>query len=117
MGNFAKVEGGIVTMVIVADQTFIDTLPDKDLYLATSYTTEGNQNPQGVPFRGNYAGIGYTYNPEYDVFYAPQPYPSWILDHAIWQWVAPVPYPEGDGYYVWDEDTLSWVPWVNPNDA
>jgi hypothetical protein len=30
--------------------------------------------------RGNYAGIGYTYDADNDVFYSPQPYASWTLD-------------------------------------
>jgi hypothetical protein len=58
-------------------------------------------------FRAHYAGIGYTYDADNDVFYAPQPYPSWTLDEA-WNWQPPVPYPDDDGQYVWDEVTLSW---------
>jgi hypothetical protein len=58
--------------------------------------------------RAHYAGIGYTWDAENDVFYAPQPYPSWTLD-AEWNWQAPVPYPDDGGLYTWDEATLSWV--------
>jgi hypothetical protein len=39
---------------------------------------------------------------------APQPFPSWVLD-ANAQWQAPVPMPEGDEMYSWDEASLSWV--------
>ena len=59
-------------------------------------------------FRAHYAGIGYTYDADNDVFYAPQPYPSWTLDDA-WNWQPPVPYPDDGGQYVWDEETGGWV--------
>ena len=58
--------------------------------------------------RKNYAGIGYTYDPTADHFFAPQPYPSWILD-ADAKWQAPVPRPiEEEKLFTWDESTLSW---------
>ena len=58
--------------------------------------------------RKNYAGIGYTYDPTADHFFAPQPYPSWILD-ADAKWQAPVPRPiEEEKLFTWDEPTLSW---------
>ena len=57
--------------------------------------------------RKQYAGIGYSYDPNNDVFIAPQPYPSWSLDDNF-DWQAPSPAPEGMGWY-WDEDSLSWL--------
>lgn len=57
--------------------------------------------------RKQYAGIGYTYNEEADVFVRPQPYPSWSLD-SNHDWQPPVPAPEGLVY--WDEESLSWLP-------
>jgi hypothetical protein len=75
----------------------------------TSYNTHGNQHPEGNPFRGNYAGIGFTYDATNDVFYAPQPYPSWILNNNTWLWEAPVPYPADNKNYKWDESTTNWV--------
>ncbi len=56
--------------------------------------------------RKRYAGIGYSYDQKADVFIPPQPYPSWSLDDNF-DWQAPTPKP--DGYYVWDESTVSWV--------
>ena len=58
-------------------------------------------------FRKQYAGIGYTYDADNDVFIAPQPYLSWSLDENF-DWQAPTPRPEGEFWY-WDEDSLSWV--------
>jgi hypothetical protein len=109
MSHFAKVLDGKVTQVIVAEpeffQNFVDTSPGE--WIQTSYNTHGNQHPEGRPLRGNYAGIGFTYDRENDVFYAPQPYPSWVLNQSTWLWESPVPMPT-DGIYYWDEPTLSW---------
>ena len=65
--------------------------------------------------RGNYAGIGYTYDSTYDAFYAPQPFNSWTLDTGSFLWEPPVAYPTGDatgsytGSYQWNESELNWV--------
>ena len=129
MSYFAKVESGLVTNVISADQSFIDSgaVGDPSLWIQTSYNTYGNvhyapsppaepMTPDGgIPVRANYAGIDYTYDTSYTigeyvgVFYAPQPYPSWTLNTSTFLWEAPVPYPTDGKNYYWDEATLSWV--------
>ena len=53
----------------------------------TSYNTYGNSHPNGTPFRGNYAGIGFTYDPVRDAFIAPKPEGNWILDETTFLWV------------------------------
>lgn len=111
MSHFAKVLDGKVTQVIVAEKEFFDTFVDSSpgIWIQTSYNTHGNQHPEGRPLRGNYAGIGYTYDSVNDVFYAPQPYPSWILNNNTWLWESPVPYPTDDKVYIWDETITNWV--------
>jgi len=75
----------------------------------TSYNTSGNaHSDSGTPFRGNYAGIGYTYDETNDVFIAPKPYDSWVLDETKWLWKAPVDYPSDGKGYKWNEETTSW---------
>ena len=106
MSHFAKIENGLVSQVIVAEQDFIDT--QEGQWVQTSYNTRGNQHPEGRPLRGNYAGIGYTYDQTNDVFYAPQPYPSWTLNTSTWLWDAPVPMPTDGKYYIWNETTTTW---------
>lgn len=59
--------------------------------------------------RKNYAGVGFTYQADIDAFAPPQPYPSWVLNPNMAQWEAPVPKPDDGKYYVWDEQTQSWV--------
>jgi hypothetical protein len=106
VSNFAKVVDGIVEQVIVAEQDFVDALPGQ--WVQTSYNTYGNQHPENRPLRGNYAGIGYTYDSLNDKFYAPSPYPSWVLNTS-WLWEAPVPKPTDGKKYGWDETTVSWL--------
>ena len=127
MGHYAKVVNGKVTKVIVAEASFfnnfVDDSPGK--WIQTSYNTRGGVHYQpnsGTPsedqskaLRGNYAGIGYTYDSSLDAFYAPQPYSSWNLNTSSYSWEAPVAYPSGDatgsytGSYQWDEDLINWV--------
>jgi hypothetical protein len=112
MSHYAKVVNGKVIQVIVAEadffNTFVDTSPGS--WIQTSYNTIGGQHTQGgTPLRGNYAGIGYTYDTENDVFYAPQPYASWALNKDTWTWESPVAYPTDGKGYVWDEATTSWI--------
>jgi hypothetical protein len=112
---------GEVTNVIRADQEFIIAgyAGDPFMWFKTDYNTHGgiyyipNTNTpdpdQSKALRANYAGIGYTYDAVNDVFYAPQPYSSWVISAPTWIWAAPVPYPSTGGPYIWDEATLSWV--------
>jgi hypothetical protein len=75
----------------------------------TSFNTQGNTHLlEGIPFRKNYAGIGFTFDSERDAFIPPQPFPSWVLDEDTCQWESPVPRPDDDKDYRWNESTVSW---------
>jgi len=75
----------------------------------TSYNTSGGQhNNGGIPYRKNYAGIGYSYDLIRDAFIAPKPYASFILNEETCLWEAPVPYPNDGESYTWNEETISW---------
>ena len=109
-------ENNIVTEVIVGKDEGTDGVDWEEWYgdfkgqtcKRTSYNTIANtHNDNGTPFRGNYAGIGFTYDTENDVFYGPQPYGSWTLT-SNWVWEAPIPYPDDGNIYNWNEDTQSW---------
>jgi hypothetical protein len=110
MSHYAKVVNGIVTQVIVAEpeffQTFVDTSPGE--WIQTSYNTYGGQHPEGRPLRKNYAGVGYTYDPQRDAFIPPKPYNSWLLNEETCLWEPPVPYPNDDQRYIWNEEAQSW---------
>jgi hypothetical protein len=120
MAHYAKVVDGKVSQVIVAEaeffQTFVDTSPGS--WIKTSYNTIANTHTQGgTPLRGNYAGIGYTYDSTHDVFYPPKPFNSWVLDKSTWVWKAPVAMPTDGKTYTWDEATTSWVAVPTANTA
>jgi hypothetical protein len=119
MAHFAKVEGGIVTEVLVIEQDVIDTgaFGDPSLWVQTSYNTHGGQHPEGRPLRKNYAGIGYTYDSVRDAFIPPQPFPSWTLNEDTCLWDAPTAKPDGGKLYRWDEATLTWVEIELPEDT
>ena len=110
MSHFAKVVDNKVTQVIVAEKEFFDSFVDSSpgTWLQTSYHTKANQHPEGRPLRGNYAGIGYTYDHTNDVFYAPQPFPSWVLNESTWTWDAPTPMPTDGKQYTWNETMVAW---------
>jgi len=119
MGHYAKVVDSKVTEVIVAEEDFFQTFVDSSpgAWIKTSYNTRGNvhyipntNEPSGQPaVRGNYAGIGYTYDSVNDVFYPPKPYPSWTLNESAWTWEPPVAHPTDGKLYRWDEATTAWV--------
>lgn len=118
MSHFAKVCDGKVLKVIVAEKEFFDTFIDSEPgeWIQTSYNTregkhynsETGEEDDGIPLRGNYAGIGYIYDRENDVFYAPQPYPSWTISAPNWTWKPPVDMPKDGKVYIWDESIKNW---------
>jgi hypothetical protein len=100
-------ENNIVTEVIVGidENELIEGLDPETWYgnfrgqkcVRTSY----NNN-----IRGAYAGIGYFYNEEEDIFVAPKIHPSWTLNGSFWE--PPTPMPEDGKTYYWIETDLIW---------
>lgn len=106
MAHWAELdENNIVTRVTVGSnddpdegyQWLIDNLGGT--WVKTSYN--GN-------IRKQFAGAGFAYDGENDVFIAPSPFPSWVLDNNF-DWQPPIPMPE-DGDHMWNEGTQSWDP-------
>ena len=76
----------------------------------TSFNThKGVHLNDKTPFRKNYAGVGYTYDPVRDAFYGPQPFESWTLNEDTCSWESPVATPEDGNSYLWDEETKNWI--------
>lgn len=112
MAHFAKVADGKVVQVIVAEPEFFNTFVDSSpgVWIQTSYNTRGGKHLLGgVPFRKNYAGIGYSYDPVRDAFIPPQPFPSWTLNEDSCLWQSPIPEPLDGNRYRWDEVMQSWI--------
>ena len=112
MSHFAQIgHNNVVIQVIRIDQKNLNTgaWGDPSAWIQTSYNTYGNQHTLGgTPLRGNFAGVGYTYDAANDVFIPPSPFPSWVINSS-WLWEAPVPMPTDGKMYGWDESTTSWV--------
>ena len=118
MAHFAQLDtASIVTQVIVVNNATIDNLPfpeSEPVGISFCQSLFGPdtiwaQTSYNASFRYNYAGIGYTFDVTEQAFIPPKPYPSWLLNTTIYQWEAPVPYPDDGKMYYWDEATLSWV--------
>ena len=125
MSHFAEVIDGKVVRVIVAEQDFINSgaVGDKKNWIQTSYNTRqgihygthanGAYLPDGKsPLRGNYAGVGYEYNSELDVFVSAKPEgcDSWTINKTKYMYESPLGVMPNDAnialgqYYEWDED-------------
>ena len=88
------------------------------MWIQTSYnTSRGTHNSGGTPLRGNYAGIGYTWDEDNNIFYGKKPYASWVLNTTTASWHSPI----GDApddltaeeiaantRYVWNEGSGAW---------
>ena len=104
MAHFAEIDNNnnVLRVIVVADKyesngaEWCNNLLG-GIWVQTSYNNR---------IRKQFAGIGYTYDANADVFITPQPYPSWTLD-ANHDWQSPTPKPEGD--YMWSEPNQQWV--------
>ena len=107
MSHFAEIDKkNNVVRVLVGDnddpagdegyQWLLDNLGGT--WIKTSYNSK---------IRGTYAGIGFTYNQVEDIFITPQPYPSWIRSGSFWN--APIPKPNDDKFYSWNEEDQAWT--------
>ena len=81
--------------------------PDTTLNRGNQETNELSED-QSEAFRKNYAGVGFTYDETRDAFIPPQPYPSWTLNELSCLWESPIPYPNDEQIYNWNEETQTW---------
>ena len=142
MAHFAKIsEDNIVLQVLAVDdkdvknennvetesvgQAYLETHNNwpANMWIQTSYNTSNNQHKNGgTPFRGNYAGIGHTWDEDNQIFWPKKPFASWVKLISEARWQSPI----GDApeltqeqqdqnaanthrwSYVWNEDNQSW---------
>ena len=112
---FAEIVDDIVVDVITIDSSncgnlqFPESEPIGQQYISfLGIEGEWLQASAEGLFRKQYAGIGWAYSVEGDVFVSPQPFPSWSLDEN-YDWQPPVPYPSDGKDYIWDEPTTTWI--------
>jgi hypothetical protein len=118
MAHFAQLDGNsVVLQVIVVNNETVFNMPfPSSEGIGISFcqslfglTTNWKQTSYSASFRKNFAGVGFTYDSVLDAFIAPQPFPSWSLNTSTCQWNPPVEYPTNGGFYIWNEETKSWV--------
>jgi hypothetical protein len=113
MAHFVRIdENNIVVQGVVVnnEELLIDGIENEakgaefchNLLGGTWIQTSYNNN-----FRKQYAGVGYTYNQEADVFITPKPYDSWSLDSNC-DWQPPIAKPSSEGHWVWNEEAGEW---------
>lgn len=82
-------------------------------WIQTSYnTTDGVHTLGGTPIRNKFASVGDIYEPIFDVFISPSPYPSWKLNYQTFKWEAPIAKPtetSEDFQWKWSEINKEWV--------
>jgi len=90
------------------------------MWIQTSYNTYGGKHKSGddsKAFRGNYAGIGYIWDEDNNMFYPKKPFASWVLNTTKARWESPIgPAPDdltaeekaALTYYLWNEEGQSW---------
>jgi hypothetical protein len=115
MAHFAQLDENnkVLQVIVVANDELLENGVEseaKGIAFCKSLLGEDTswvQTSYNATIRKNYAGIGYTYDPIADHFFAPQPFASWTLnDNAIWE--PPVAYPTDDKIYKWNEDAQKW---------
>lgn len=117
MAHFAHLDqyGVVKQVIVVSNDDAPDPAPSNSEPLGQVFIAdvlglpgEWRQTSYHGNFRKQYAGIGFQYHADGDVFTEPQPYPSWTLD-SNHDWQPPTPMPTEGGPWRWDEDTVSWV--------
>ena len=89
------------------------------MWIQTSYNTINNTHSSGdnsKAFRGNYAGIGYEWDEDNNMFFPKKPFSSWVKNLSEARWQSPI----GDApelteeqmedrkSYIWNESEQSW---------
>ena len=102
-------ENNIVTEVIVGiDETELIEGLDTETWYGNFRGQVCKRTSYNNNIRYNYAGIGYTYDATRDAFIPPKPYESWLLDEKTCQWEPPIPVPQDENFYTWNEEQLNW---------
>jgi hypothetical protein len=126
MASFAKIglNGKVIEVLSVVNEVlhdsngveqesigidFLTKLTGYPVWKQTSYNTHGGvHDNNGTPLRKNHAGIGYTYDEDRDAFIPKKPFNSWILNENTCLWESPIPYPQDNNKYSWNEQNQSW---------
>ena len=117
MAHFAKLGTGNIIESVISINNYVITdsngIEQEQLgvdFINKLYNTRDvwKQTSYNNNIRKNYAGIGFHYDQARDAFIAPKPFNSWILNEDTCRWESPIPYPQDNNRYNWNEQTKSW---------
>lgn len=116
MAHFAELnfDNVVIRVVVVANAELMSNGSESEEkgieFLASLYGhSRWKQTSYNATRRKNYAGAGFTFDENKDAFIPPRPFPSWTLNENTCRWEPPVPRPQDNRLYRWDEESLSWV--------
>jgi hypothetical protein len=116
MASFAKIglNGKVIEVLSVVNEVLHDANGVEQEAIGIDFLTKltgwaiWKQTSYNNNIRKNFAGIGYTYDETRDAFIAPKTYSSWLLNEESCQWESPIPYPQDDNKYTWNETIKNW---------
>ena len=118
MAHFAELDSSniVLRVLVVANDMIKDNQENEQEQIGIDFLKSlfgsdsiWKQTSYNGNMRKNYAGIGYSYDEQRDAFIPPQPYASWSLNETTCLWNSPIPMPQDDKHYIWDEAITSWV--------
>lgn len=111
MAHYAFIDENNIVVEVIAgrneDET-VDGISDWETYYSSKRNLVCKRTSFNSKIRKQFAGIGYSYDADADVFILPKPYPSWVLN-ASYDWESPVPMPTTDGRWWWSEENQEWT--------
>ena len=110
MAHYAFLDlNNIVTEVITGiDETELIEGLDPETWYGNFRNQVCKRTSYNGNYRKNYAGIVYKYDEERDAFIPPQPFNKWVLNEDTCRWESPVPYPDDEKQYVWNDNKGVW---------
>ena len=119
MAHFAEIDSNniVLRVVVIGNEDCQDSDGNESEAVGIAFCqglfgsdTNWLQTSYNSNIRKEYAGVGFKYDADKDAFIPPQPYSSWTFNETMWQWEAPVEYPDSTYIqeYNWNEDTQSW---------
>jgi hypothetical protein len=116
MAHFAQLDSNntVIQVIVVNNNELLDEngneIEQKGIdFCHNLFGGRWIQTSYNCNFRKHYAGIGFRYDTERDLFIPPQPYLSWTLNNDTLLWDPPVPYPTNGKKYAWFEPNKEWI--------
>ena len=118
MAHFAQLDenNNVIQVIVVGNPDCLDENGVESEQIGISFCksliprreTRWIQTSYNGNIRNKYAAIGDIYDETLDAFIPPKPYSSWILNTETLDWESPVPRPDDENEYIWNEETQSW---------